>query len=182
MTTTPPKRGFTTSEFENRLARAQSAMTENGLDALVVTAPPNVRYFSGFATQFWESPTRPWFLVVPREGHVIAVIPEIGAPGMAMTWVNDIRTWPAPVPEDDGISLLCSTLEDLPRRFGKIGWEMGREHVIRMPIKDFDALRAKVSGLEFVDGSPTLWSLRYGEVAGGGGAYPAYLPDRQRSV
>ncbi len=157
---TPPQRGFTRGEFEHRLERAQAAMARDEMDALVVTAPPNVRYFSGFATQFWESPTRPWFLVIPREGCVIAVIPEIGAPGMALTWVDDIRTWPAPVPEDDGLSLLGGVLEDLPRRFGRIGWEMGREHVIRMPIKDFDTLRSQVSGLEFVDGSPTIWSLR----------------------
>ena len=28
----------------------------------------------------------------------IAIVPEIGAPGMAVTWVHDIRTWPAPRP------------------------------------------------------------------------------------
>ena len=145
--TNEPKRGFTRGDFETRLTRAQAAMTANGMDALVVTAPPNVRYFSGFATQFWESPTRPWFVVVPREGHVIAVIPEIGAPGMALTWVDDIRTWSSPQPEDDGLSLLGGVLEGLPRRFGRIGWEMGREQVIRMPIKDFDMLRNQVSAL-----------------------------------
>ena len=160
MTGSSPKRGFTRAEFENRLERAQAAMTDAGLDGLVVTAPPNVRYFSGFATQFWESPTRPWFLVVPREGHVTAVIPEIGVPGMAVTWVDDIRTWPAPVPEDDGISLLRGVLEELPRRFGRIGWEMGREQVIRMPIVDFDRLRSEISGIAFVDGTPTIWGLR----------------------
>jgi len=158
--TNEPKRGFTRGEFKTRLMRAQAAMTANDMDALVVTAPPNVRYFSGFATQFWESPTRPWFVVVPREGDVIAVIPEIGAPGMALTWVDDIRTWSSPQPEDDGLSLLGGVLEGLPRRFGRIGWEMGREQVIRMPIKDFDKLRNQVSSLEFVDGSPTIWSLR----------------------
>ena len=49
-------------------------------------------YFSGFHSQFWESPTRPWFLIVPLEGRPIAVIPEIGAAGMAATWVED-RRW-----------------------------------------------------------------------------------------
>jgi hypothetical protein len=39
---------------------------------------------------------------VPREGQPIAVIPEIGGPGMELTWVTDIRTWPAPRPADDG--------------------------------------------------------------------------------
>ena len=55
---------------------------------------------------------------------------------------------------------MTSALEALPRRFGRIGWEMGREQVIRMPIKDFDRLRGEVSGIEFADGSPTIWSLR----------------------
>jgi Xaa-Pro aminopeptidase len=153
-------RGFGPEEFELRLARAQAAMTHDELDALVVTTAPNVRYFTGFNTQFWESPTRPWFIVVPREGAVIAVIPEIGEPGMAGTWVEDIRSWPAPRPDDDGVSLLQATLTSLPRRFGRIGWEMGRESVVRMPLKDFDALRERSGNLTFADGSPTLWALR----------------------
>src|SRR5690606_16179563 len=106
LTNVPPKRGFTPAEFERRVARAQEIMHRHKLDAVFVTSPPNVRYFTGFDSQFWESPTRPWFVVVPLEGHPIAVIPEIGAPEMALTWVRDIRTWPAPVPSDDGISLL----------------------------------------------------------------------------
>jgi Xaa-Pro dipeptidase len=134
-------------------------MRRHGLDALLVSAPPNVRYFSGFDTQFWESPTRPWFIVVPLDGNPIAVIPEIGAPEMALTWISDIRTWPAPVPADDGLSLLSSTLEALPRRFGKIGAEMGREMALRMPVSEFLALRGMVSS-EIVDGTPCLWDIR----------------------
>ena len=119
-----PKRGFTQAEFELRTARAQRIMQRNGFDALLLTAPPNVRYFTGFDSQFWESPTRPWFIIVPLEGAPIAVIPEIGAPEMALTWLKDIRTWPAPVPEDDGLSLLTSTIRGIPRKFGKIGAEI----------------------------------------------------------
>jgi Xaa-Pro aminopeptidase len=118
-------RGFDTAEFESRCALAQSAMAAAEIDAVVVTSPPNVRYFSGFATEFWESPTRPWFVIVPRQGLPVAVIPEIGAPAMARTWIEDIRTWPAPRPADDGVTLLAEVLETLPRRFGRIGWEMG---------------------------------------------------------
>jgi Xaa-Pro dipeptidase len=153
-------RGFERREYEARLARAQAAMSEDELDALVVTTAPNVRYFTGFDTQFWESPTRPWFVVVPRQGAIVAVIPEIGEPGMAGTWVDDVRTWPAPRPDDDGVSLLQDTLLSVPRRFGRIGWEMGRESVVRMPIRDFDDLRGRIGNLVFADGSPTLWALR----------------------
>ena len=63
-----PQRGFSQSEFEHRAQKAQRVMNEEKLDAILLTTEPNVRYFSGFLTQFWQSPTRPWFLIVPREG------------------------------------------------------------------------------------------------------------------
>ena len=156
----PPGRGVDRAEFELRLERAQAIMRSHECDALVVTAPSNIRYFSGFDTQFWESPTRPWFLVVPLDGEPVAVIPEVGVPGMAATCVQDIRSWPAPRPEDDGVSLLAETLANLPHRFGRLGAELGREMVLRMPIIEFDDLRERLPGFEFVNGTPCLWEIR----------------------
>jgi Xaa-Pro aminopeptidase len=160
MTYHTPARGFPVDEFEARVARAQAEMHAGEMDGIVLTTPQNFRYFSGFNSQFWESPTRPFFLIVPREGLPIAAVPTIGGPAMQTTWVTDIRTWPAPCPEDDGVSLLHSVLTSIPRRFGKIGWEMGRESIIRMPILDFDRLRENITGIEFVDGSALVWGLR----------------------
>ena len=105
--------GFAVAEYETRLSRAQSAMAQAGFAALLVTTEAEVRYFTGFLTRFWESPSRPWFVVIPAEGKPIAVIPAIGAALMAKTWVDDIRTWPAPVPEDDGVTLLADTLREV---------------------------------------------------------------------
>ena len=79
---------------------------------------------------------------------------------MAETWISDIRTWPAPVPQDDGASLLADTLLAVPRRFGRIGTELGREMTLRMPLIEFERLRASVSGVEIADGSPVLWRIR----------------------
>ena len=135
-------------------------MTDHELDGLLVTSEQHVRYFTGFDSQFWASPTRPWFVVVPREGDLIAVIPEIGGPVMAKTWVDDIRTWPAPVPEDDGVTLLADALTSLPRRFGRIGAEMGPEMVLRMPAADFLRIGGIIAPLEFADGTPVLRALR----------------------
>jgi Xaa-Pro aminopeptidase len=154
-----PKRGFDPAEFERRTGRAQAIMDRHGFDALLLTAPPNVRYFSGFDSQFWESPTRPWFIIVPREAAPIAVIPEIGAPEMALTWIKDIRTWPAPQPQDDGLSLLKSTIGGLKRKHGKIGAELGREMALRMPVIEFLKLRDGL-GLAIEDGSPCIWEIR----------------------
>ena len=153
-------RGFAQAEFEGRCARAQRLMTEQGLDALFVTIKANVRYFTGFDSQFWESPTRPWFLVVPREGEPVAVIPEIGEAGMADTWISDIRTWPAPRPADDGISLLAACLGAYPARFGRIGAELGMENALRMPAADLETLRGLLSPSEIADAAPLLRQLR----------------------
>ena len=73
---------FEVSEYRARVARAQALMAEADLAALLLTTEPEVRYFSGYLTRFWESPSRPWFLVVPAGGDPVAVIPEIGAPLM----------------------------------------------------------------------------------------------------
>ena len=153
-------RGFPVDEFEARVSKAQAEMHAQEMDGIVLSTPQNFRYFSGFNSQFWESTTRPFFLVVPREGKPIGVVPSIGGPALETTWITEIKTWAAPCPEDDGVSLMDSVLSSLPRRFGKIGWEMGRESVIRMPIIDFDWLRKDISGIQFVDASPLIWGLR----------------------
>lgn len=155
-----PPHGFPTSEFETRLSLFQRIMREHRLDGVFVTTPQNFRYFTGFASQFWESPTRPWFAILPLEGAPITVIPAIGVDVMATTWVKDIRSWPAPVPEDDGVSLLAEALRSLPRRFGRIGAEIGREMSLRMPVSDYLKLPALLPGIELVDGSPAIWDAR----------------------
>ena len=151
MSLTIPPRGFVMAEFENRTARAQKLMRERGLDAILLTTEPNVRYFTGFFTQFWHSPTRPWFCLVPAEGKPVAIIPGIGAAGMAATWIDDIRTWQSPCPEDDGVSLLVQAIKELPSRFGKIGMTLGPESHLRMPANNFARVVAEISPLEMVD-------------------------------
>ena len=131
--------GFETTEFKARLTGAQSRMNAADLDAILLTTEPDIRYFTGYLTRFWESPCRPWFLVLPRFGDPIAVIPSIGAALMARTWITDIRTWRAPDLEDDGISLLAETLRDLGPR---IGTPSGLQSHLRMPLGDFARLNA----------------------------------------
>lgn len=151
---------FGDSEYEARLLRAQRAMQAHRMDALLLTSPANFRYFTGFDSQFWESPTRPWFLIVPAAGRCVAVIPEIGEPVLSGGWIEDLRTWPAPQPADDGISLLANALVPVTGRHRRIGMEMGRESSLRMPLVDFFELRDQLRHIDLVDGSPCIWELR----------------------
>ncbi len=156
----PPQRGFPAAEFETRVNKAQDAMARNAIDALFLTTEPEVRYFSGFLTQFWQSPTRPWFLVVPSRGKPVAVIPTVGAECMSRTWITDIRTWSAPHPADDGIGLVADVLGELIDPTGRIGLMMGRETHLRMPLADHQRLRSKFPGAEFADATDIMRDLR----------------------
>ena len=136
-------RGFEQAEFEARTARAQALMAQNSLAALLLTTEQEVRYFTGFLTRFWESPSRPWFLILPATGKPVAVIPSIGAALMGQTWIDDIRTWRAPDLSDDGVSLLADTLNELAPD-GLIGIPDGHETHLRMPLADMKRLSGKV--------------------------------------
>ena len=153
------ERGFSTPEFEERLIKAQDIMQHYKLDGLLVTTPQNIRYFTGYDSQFWESPTRPWFVVVPASGKPIGIVPEIGESEFKKTWLEDIKTWPSPKPEDEGISILKSTIDNLKKTYGQIGAEFGKEMALRMPVRDLFKLKEIVK-TNIVDGSDAIWEMR----------------------
>ncbi len=160
-------RGFSDEEFEKRVDRAQRLLHEEGISALLVCTEPEVRYLTGFHTPFWQSPTRPWFVILPRSGKPVAVIPSIGEASMSETWIDDIRTWSSPNPSDEGVSLLAETLReilDTPCEISneslKIGLPMGNETHLRMPLIDFQQLNEKLSPHIFVDATEIIKTLR----------------------
>ena len=158
-----PKRGFDNAEFEQRFSIVQSKMREQQLAAILLTTEHDINYYTGYLTQFWQSPTRPWYLVLPSEGLPIAVIPTIGVECMTKGWMTDIRHWSSPHPTDDGISLLTEALVESVRRaqattgFKNIGISAGRETHIRMPLVDLEQIKTNLSthdaAVAFVDAS-----------------------------
>lgn len=151
---------FPAAEFRDRVARLQAEMVGGGLDALFLTAAADIFYVTGFLTRFWESPARPWFLIVPASGDPVAVIPAIGAELMGRTWVETVRTWDAPHPEDDGVSLLVDTLCSLVPDRARIGVPMGLETSLRMPLADYYRVAEDVAPRRFVDGTVAVQRVR----------------------
>ena len=151
---------FSTAEFENRLLKAQDLMAQQKIDLLLLNSEPEVRYFSGFRTLFWQSPTRPWFLLLPQIGKPVSVIPSIGEQLMQSTWIDDIRTWFSPNPEDEGISLLHATIEELTNQHARIGMMCGHETQLRMPLNDLKKLQNLLPSSEWVDCTQLIRTLR----------------------
>ena len=156
-----PKRGFIQKEYENRLSKMQKFMYKNKVDVILLTTQVDIEYYTGFKTQFLQSPTRPWYLLLPLEGEIQAIIPTIGLSGMQGTWVKDIQTWSSPNPEDEGISLLTNSIKNLMKRFNTIGLPQGHESTLRMPINDYERLKINLASYEFKDVTHILRYARY---------------------
>ncbi|MGB1035969.1 MAG: aminopeptidase P family N-terminal domain-containing protein, partial [Candidatus Puniceispirillales bacterium] len=159
-TLTAPPRGFTEAEFERRCSAAQQIMLEQNLDAMLFASEPEMRYFTGFMTPFWQSPTRPWFLVLPRSGKPVAVIPTIGVPLMGSCYVGDIKSWASPAASDDGISLLSDVIRSYVPNEGRLGLLMGRETVFRAPLADILALKAGLAPRQWIDVTSSIQHIR----------------------
>jgi Xaa-Pro aminopeptidase/protein-tyrosine-phosphatase len=159
-------RQLPTNELINRVNKARKLMLEEGIDAMVLTTENNFFYFTGLKSHFWQSPTRPNFLIVTcSETHKrpIAVVPSIMKQCIENhTWITDVRTWSSPCLEDDGVSLLTNTLSELVVRGGVTGFLMGHETHIRCPMKDILEViwRLKKNGIQVMDCSNIIRECR----------------------
>ena len=153
-------RGFSTTEFEERLRRARLLMQEKKFEMLLITSPHNFRYFTGFDSYFWESPTRPWFLLLSLNHDPIAIVPSIGKTALNKTWIKNVKTWQSPNPNDEGITVLQDMILSIQSNQCSIGCEIGIESHLRMSIKDFQTLNTNLENHSFVDASPLIWKLR----------------------
>ena len=123
----------------------QAAMAQADVGAVLLTSEAEIRYFTGFMTQFWQSPTRPWFVVIPSSGKPIAIIPSIGMPLMRQCYTENIISWASPAANDnDGITLLADVIHKHVGKDGRLGMLMGRETAVRMPLADLFCLQREL--------------------------------------
>ena len=138
---------FEPAEYQRRCLAAQRAMHAHKLEVMLLCTEVEIRYYTGFRTSFWLSPTRPWFVLLLREGMPIAIVPEIGASLMQQCYIGELLTWPSPRPQDEGISLLAHKLKG----YRRIGLPMGAGSSLRMPLADLQRLQLDLPSAEFVD-------------------------------
>jgi len=156
-----PTRGFEVSEYENRLNKIQKLMFESKMDVILLTTQVDIEYYTGFKTQFFQSPTRPWYVLIPASGKPQAIIPTIGESGMRETWVDDIKTWTSPNPKDDGISILLSSINSLTKTHKCLGVPKTLESTLRMPLGDYEYLINALNDIEIKDANKILRKVRF---------------------
>ncbi len=160
-TLSPPERGFPDTEYQHRCGAIQANMRSAGIDVLWLSTEADIRYVSGFFTLFWQSPTRPWYLLIPLSGEPVAIIPAIGAECMQRTWVKDIRTWSSPNPTDEGITLLTDAIVELAGPNATIGVPMGCETYVRSPMNDIEQIKTVLADANWCDATDCIRPVRH---------------------
>jgi len=152
---------FPSAEFDQRVEAARRVMRTIELDALLVTSEANFRYMTGYILQAPVQIARPRYFVLPLAGTPCAIVPRTNVDGLEQTtWLRDIRSWVAPCPEDDGVSLVLEALQQAGSRFGRIGAEIGAEARLGMPVLDYLRLADRLGPSRFVDGEAVFGLVR----------------------
>lgn len=135
----------------DKLAKLQAAMAAQGLDAVAINPGSSLIYLSGLQFHLMERPT---LLIVTAAGEAAIVLPELekgkltddAANFHAFTYGDDPATWSA------AVSAAAQHL-NLP------GGKMGVEPTC-MRFLELEYLKNAFPGVEFVDGSDVLGTLR----------------------
>ena len=151
-----------TSEYRGRLSRVQAEMASTGLAALFITSEDNFRWLTGFNAPVWQNLTRPRYCIVPAHGDPVLILPSGNdvISNRTAAWIRDVRSWAAPNPDDDGVTLVIDALAGCAGAHRRIGAELGRESRVTMPIGDFLRIRDAIAPAQMVDADWMLRTLR----------------------
>ncbi len=153
---------ITVDEYKQRVSDAQALMVKNGIDAAFATSEFNFRYFTGDITQGPNQGGRPRSILIPSKGEPIAVLPRgIDHAMRETTWIENIRSWPGPAPENEGVTEIIKLICELTPANARIGIEMGPESRLGWPVADFQRIAAGIAPRVFVDANtPIFMQLR----------------------
>lgn len=146
---------FSMDEYDARLAGARRAMAEHDLDALVITAPDNAFYLTGYdSLGYYQFQA----IVVPRgERAPWAVLHEVESGSVRLSsWVEDVSFWKHDA-GPDGVDLLAARLRSdgtTPRRIGV------DQDGYFLSVAQHARLRAALPEAELVNASRLLPRLR----------------------
>ena len=142
-------------EYAARHQKARVLMEKSNLNALLITEPTNLFYYTG-ASYFGEmSFPRPAVLIIPCKEKSILITHDFHLP---IDWDGDIREYPkvGEVP----IEIVKKAFEEIGGTRGQVGAELGREQRLGMSYQDFLRVQDALPAISFVDAADILWQLR----------------------
>jgi Xaa-Pro aminopeptidase len=136
----------TPDEFQARIVKAQQAMKEFGLGAIVLEPGPAMMYLTGVR---WGKSERSFILVIPAKGDPAFVLPgfeemrarELIHPG------TDIRIWQE---DESPYERVAQILKDRGVTTGRVGMDDAARFFV------FDGVRKQAPKLDYVSATQAL--------------------------
>ena len=138
----------TTNEFQARIEKAQLAMKEFGLSAIVLEPGPAMMYLTGVR---WGKSERSFILVIPVKGPPAWVLPgfeEMRARELIHSG-DDIRVWQE---DESPYERVAQALKDRAVTTGRVGMDDAARFFV------FDGVRKQAPKLDYVTATPALKS------------------------
>lgn len=150
---------FSQPEMERRYKSARQFMSQQGIDALMISGEDNFQYFAGTSSSLalHASLTRPSIFILPINREPIIVTQRRRHLTLG-SYVTDIRDYfeVLSFPHD----ILLDALKEITSNQGRIGVELGHETRMGIPVGAYLDLVTALSGVQFVDASNILAKLR----------------------
>jgi Xaa-Pro dipeptidase len=151
---------FTRDEYLRRVERARTKMRAEGLTALMVTGDyihnNNYRYLTGHLPRDYQTTAdRTHVLVLTLDGAAI-IAHWAGLAAAKASWVETVVTYTPPFRHAN----LAELFRSLGVASGRVGAELGDDQRMMMPFAEYEALKAALPAVSFVDAGPLLWKLR----------------------
>jgi len=151
---------FSVEEMSRRLETVRTRMDAVGIDCMLITGVENCSYFVGVPVGGLFQTRRPWCVLIPVRSEPVVVMrgPSATARTVQLNgFVKRVEGYAFPVAS--GLpNKLAELLEELGAR--RVACELGLEMRLGIPPADFQTLVGLLPGVEFVDGSSIIWSLR----------------------
>ena len=150
---------FTRAEMERRWNVTRDMMSEEGIDALMVTGEENFQYFAGASASLalHHSLTRPSVFILPLQRDPIVV--SQGVDNLKLgCYVTDVRPYTELLtfPHD----IVLEALRDAGADAQNIGVELGQEQRMGMPVGAYLDLVDAMPGVSFVDAAQIIIAMR----------------------
>ncbi len=164
----PDMLDFPLQEYTNRLNKLTACMKTAGLDAVLLTAAENMRYFTGLQSVVWPSGiSTPGVFIVTQNGDYATVSSASSLrPLMQTSWVpqenmfafaHGSSEWP-----ESYVEAIYAAFKRLGVHKGRIGAELGSGFRINLQAGYYLPLvqMLKDGGAEICDAGSVLWELR----------------------
>jgi Xaa-Pro dipeptidase len=138
----------TADEFRARIEKAQQAMKEFGLGAVVLEPGPAMIYLTGVR---WGKSERSFLVVIPAKGEPAWVLPgfeEMRARELIHAG-SDIRVWQE---DESPFERVAQVLKDRGVTAGRVGMDDAARFFV------FDGVRKQAPDLDYVSATPALRS------------------------